>query len=101
MKKTLLVAVAAALGLTACASHHSHGMKSDPASPRVSILGGKQIVVDQEPLFLQRAYRTSGSIGNCRLIRNTRFQKMALWSTTRAMRLPIAVPRKMAWYFRA
>jgi hypothetical protein len=54
MKKTLLVAVAAALGLTACASHHSHGMKSDPASPRVSILGGKQIVVDQEPLFFAK-----------------------------------------------
>jgi hypothetical protein len=54
MKKTLLVAVANGLILTACASHHSHGMKADPVNPHVSILDGKQIVVNQEPLFFAK-----------------------------------------------
>ncbi|MEQ1515552.1 MAG: hypothetical protein ABL931_03580 [Usitatibacteraceae bacterium] len=55
MKKTLLV-IATGLTLSACASHHSysHVPKADPSNPRVSVLGGKQIVVDQEPLFFAK-----------------------------------------------
>lgn len=55
MKKTLL-ALVAGLALSACASHdsYSHVPKINPTTPRVSIIDGKQIVVDQEPIFFAK-----------------------------------------------
>ena len=54
MKKTLLVALAGSLMLTACASHRSHAVKVDPLVTNVTIVDGKQIVVDQEPIYFAR-----------------------------------------------
>ncbi len=54
MKKTLLVAILSGLGLTACVSHHSHAVKVDPLITNVTTVDGKQIVVDQEPIYFAR-----------------------------------------------
>ena len=50
MKKSILVIAATGLILSACASHHTHAIKVDPANPRVSIVDGKRIAVDQETI---------------------------------------------------
>ena len=50
MKKSIFIVAAAGIMLTACASHHAYGPKADPQNPLVSIVDGKQIVVNQDPL---------------------------------------------------
>lgn len=56
MKKTLLLAAATGLMLTACASHHRemHVGKADPLRTGVSVVDGKHIVVDQEPIYFSK-----------------------------------------------
>ena len=50
MKKLIFVVAAAGIMLTACASHHPYGPTADPLNPVVSVVDGKQIVVNQDPL---------------------------------------------------
>ena len=50
MKKSIFVVAATGLILSACASHQTHAIKVDPANPRVSIVDGKRIAVDQETI---------------------------------------------------
>lgn len=57
MKKSGLVAVALALGLTACAQMRAVEMggvrtQPNPHAPNVYVVGGKYIVVDQEPIVV-------------------------------------------------
>lgn len=53
MKKNLVVAVAATLVLSACASHHGHMTRAmDPRNPSVFVVDGKYIVVNQEPIYI-------------------------------------------------
>ena len=54
MKKSIFVVAAAGIILTACASHHPYGPKADPLNPAVSIVDGKQIVVNQDPIFFAK-----------------------------------------------
>ena len=54
MKKLIFVVAAAGIMLTACASHHPYGPTADPLNPVVSVVDGKQIVVNQDPLVYAR-----------------------------------------------
>lgn len=54
MKKMILVAAATGLLLTACASHHPHVEKTNPLRTGVSVVDGKYIVVDQEPIYFSK-----------------------------------------------
>ena len=55
MKKTALVAVALTFGLSGCAHHHMRTeSKPDPFNPHVSVVDGKYIVVNQEPIIIPR-----------------------------------------------
>jgi len=54
MKNSALVAVALAFGLTACAHHMPRESKPDPFNPHVSVVDGKHIVVNQEPIIIPR-----------------------------------------------
>jgi hypothetical protein len=54
-KKSLALAAAAAVLLSACAHHRMAGTPPfDPENPRVYVIDGKQIVVDQEPIFIRK-----------------------------------------------
>ena len=57
MKKMLLAAAATALLLAACASHHPPVGKSNPLRTGVSVVDGKHIVVDQEPIYFSKEKR--------------------------------------------
>jgi hypothetical protein len=51
MKKSVFVATMSAIVLAACASQ-AQIKKMDPHNPNVSVVGGKYIVVDQEPIII-------------------------------------------------
>jgi hypothetical protein len=51
MNKLILAGASAALLLSACAIHHPHARKFDPHNPAVTVVEGKSIVVDQEPVY--------------------------------------------------
>ena len=54
MKTSALVAVVLTFGLTACAHHMPRESKPDPFNPHVSVVDGKHIVVNQEPIIIPR-----------------------------------------------
>lgn len=57
MKKTMLVAAATGLLLSACASHHARDArvtKFNPHNPNVYVEDDKYIVVDQEPIYIRK-----------------------------------------------
>ena len=54
MKKMILVVAATGLLMTACASHHSHVEKTNPLLTGVSVVDGRRIVVDQEPIYFSK-----------------------------------------------
>ena len=53
MKKTMLVAAATGLLLSACASHDVRVNKFDPLNPNVYVEDDKYIIVDQEPIYIK------------------------------------------------
>lgn len=56
MKKSLFLPTVFVLGLTACASDtatRQMAVAPDPMNPQVFIVGGKHIVVDQEPIIFR------------------------------------------------
>jgi hypothetical protein len=54
MKKSVLVAAASALVLTACACNTLNVRKIDPQNPGVFVVDSSYIVVDQEPLYFPK-----------------------------------------------
>lgn len=54
MKKTMLVAAATGLLLSACASHDVRVSKFDSHNPNVYVEDDKYIVVDQEPIYIRK-----------------------------------------------
>ena len=54
MKTSIFVVAAAGIMLTACGSHYPPGPKVDPLNPLVSIVDGKQIVVNQETIVFAK-----------------------------------------------
>ena len=54
MKTSALVAVALTFGLTGCVHHMRAESKPDPFNPNVSVVEGKYIVVNQEPIIIPR-----------------------------------------------
>lgn len=55
MKKTMLVAAATGLLLSACASHDVRVSNIDPHNPSVFVVDDKYIVVNQEPIYLPKS----------------------------------------------
>ncbi len=55
MKKTILLAVSTGLMLAACASPYPHAGRANPLHTGVSVVDGKRIIVDQEPIFFSRS----------------------------------------------
>jgi hypothetical protein len=58
MSKTLMIAVVMSLGLAACAEMPRVRIAPDPATPQVTVIEGKFIVVDQEPIVVPSTRRT-------------------------------------------
>ena len=55
MKKIVVVTAVLALGLTACAQNQPRTeIKRDPHAPNVHVVAGKYIVVDQEPIVIEK-----------------------------------------------
>ena len=53
MNKTIVVVLASLLILAGCAHHRPSGTPPfDPENPRIYVINGKQLVVDQEPIYI-------------------------------------------------
>jgi hypothetical protein len=52
MNRSILAGVATALFLTGCACHHPLSSMPDPLNPRVFVVAGKDIAVDQELIYI-------------------------------------------------
>ena len=57
MNRALMTAVVVAVGLAACAEMPRSRTTPDPARPQVTVVGGKYIVVDQEPIVVPKGQR--------------------------------------------
>lgn len=57
MKRSIFWALVSIVVLSSCATRHGYrfaGVPFNPENPKVYVLDGKQIVVDQEPIYITR-----------------------------------------------